>query len=284
MLIGMGAFLPGISGGNLAIAFGVYGRIMDTIAHPFRQLKKNIVFFLPYIIGGAAGFFVAAFLLEQLFSRWEMELIFLFAGCIAGTLPSLRRDAVKTAEGTSDRTPSSGRHGIKPSYAAVCIAFFSVTACSILLPAFLSGSAEIGNAAAGIGLTGIPFFPRWVICGIIIGFGIIVPGTSASIILMYLGMYERLLAAVSHVQIHVLVPVVLGIIAVVILFSRVISWLFRRFPAGASFAVLGLVTASILIIVPYTHFTLRTIRCALFLLAGMAVTFICTKLPSPPAE
>ena len=44
-LIGSGFILPGISGGALAAVFGLYERIINFLAHPFKRLKENIFFF-----------------------------------------------------------------------------------------------------------------------------------------------------------------------------------------------------------------------------------------------
>ncbi len=40
-LVGFGAIMPGISGGTLCVAFGMYQPIMNLLSHPFKELKKN---------------------------------------------------------------------------------------------------------------------------------------------------------------------------------------------------------------------------------------------------
>ena len=39
-IIGLGAVLPGISGGVLCVVFGVYKPIMELLSHPFKAIKK----------------------------------------------------------------------------------------------------------------------------------------------------------------------------------------------------------------------------------------------------
>ena len=39
-LIGLGAVLPGISGGVLAVIFGIYRPIMELLSNPFKILKR----------------------------------------------------------------------------------------------------------------------------------------------------------------------------------------------------------------------------------------------------
>ena len=40
-LIGLGAVLPGISGGVLGVIFGIYKPIMELLSHPFRTLRAT---------------------------------------------------------------------------------------------------------------------------------------------------------------------------------------------------------------------------------------------------
>ena len=63
-LIGLGAVLPGISGGVLCVIFGVYTIIMEFLADPFRKLKSHFPKLLPIGIGGVIGFIGIAKLLE----------------------------------------------------------------------------------------------------------------------------------------------------------------------------------------------------------------------------
>ena len=42
-LIGLGAVLPGVSGGVLCVIFGLYKPIMEVLADPFHGIKKHIL-------------------------------------------------------------------------------------------------------------------------------------------------------------------------------------------------------------------------------------------------
>ena len=46
-LVGLGAVLPGISGGVLCVIFGIYKTIMEFLADPFRKLKTHLPKLLP---------------------------------------------------------------------------------------------------------------------------------------------------------------------------------------------------------------------------------------------
>ena len=55
-LIGLGAVLPGISGGVLCVVFGIYKPIMELLAEPFKRFKTHVPKLIPVIIGGVIGF------------------------------------------------------------------------------------------------------------------------------------------------------------------------------------------------------------------------------------
>ena len=52
VLIGTGAILPGISGGVLCVAFGIYEPMMAFLSHPISSFKKNYKFLITIILGG----------------------------------------------------------------------------------------------------------------------------------------------------------------------------------------------------------------------------------------
>ena len=49
--IGAGAILPGISSGVLCVIFGIYEKLLDSILNFFKDIKNNIKFLLPIILG-----------------------------------------------------------------------------------------------------------------------------------------------------------------------------------------------------------------------------------------
>ena len=68
-LIGLGAVLPGISGGVLCVVFGIYKPIMELLSNPFKNFKTHVPRLIPVIIGAAIGFLgianLLAFFLEK---------------------------------------------------------------------------------------------------------------------------------------------------------------------------------------------------------------------------
>lgn len=225
ILIGGGAILPGVSGGVLCVVFGIYQALMEFLSHPFKAFKKHWPLFLPVGIGTVIGFIGFAKVVGDLFKRWELQTLCLFIGLILGTVPML----LKTAR----RDGPSG----KKDYLALGGAF------ALLLAVLL-----IVNHAGKMSLT---LTPVWAfISGIVWGFSLVVPGLSSSSLLIFMGLYEGIMSAVGAVNLSIIIPFILGIALVALLFARLVDRLFSTHFSIASHAVIGLVLASTVTIIP----------------------------------
>ncbi len=226
-LIGLGAVLPGISGGVLCVVFGIYKTIMELLADPFRNLKTHVIKLLPYLIGGAIGFLGIANLLSILLEAYPGPSVCLFIGLITGMLPSLFREAGQ--EGRS-----------KASYVSMVIAMVVVFALLISLKVL---SVEI-----------TPNFGWYVFCGCCLALSVIAPGMSFSTLLMPLGLYEPFVAGIGHLDFSVLIPGGIGGLATVILLAKAINTLFEKKYSVAFHAIIGIVIAATVMIIPVDSF------------------------------
>ena len=92
-LIGLGAVLPGISGGVLCVIFGIYKPIMELLSNPIRNFKTHVPKLIPVFIGGIIGFLGVANILAYFLNKYPDPSVCLFIGLIGGMLPSLFREA-----------------------------------------------------------------------------------------------------------------------------------------------------------------------------------------------
>ena len=222
-LVGIGAILPGVSGGVLCVAFGIYEPMMELLTHPIKSIKKNYKMFIPFVIGWILGFIVLAGLLEALFARFAAIALMLFFGLICGTLPEL----FKSSE-LSDKKKSW-----TPLVISLAVAYFVFHV--------------IEN---GISTTIEPSFWGFLLCGVLWGLSLIIPGFSSSSILIYLGLFEPMTAGLAAVDMKVVLPMLLGICLIAAIFARLVYMLFKRQYAITSRIVLGFVIASTLKIIP----------------------------------
>ena len=222
-LIGTGAILPGISGGVLCVAFGLYEPMVGLFVHPMQSLRKYCKLFIPVLLGGAAGFLLLARAVEYLLTVAAVGTIALFAGLISGTIPGL----FKTSE-QSD--PNAGWSSFVLSLAASYLLFN-------LLESATGGSIQ-------------PNWGWYVFCGVIWAFSMILPGLSSSSVLLFMGLYQPMAEGIANLDPGVLVPLVLGFVATLLLCARGVERLMERHYALVSRILLGFVISSTLTILP----------------------------------
>ena len=93
IIVGFGAIMPGISGGTLCVAFGMYKPLMGVLSAPRKALKTYWRMLLPFVLGCAVGFVGLSGLASMLMEANSTVLVCLFIGLILGTVPGLWRDA-----------------------------------------------------------------------------------------------------------------------------------------------------------------------------------------------
>lgn len=277
--IGVGAILPGLSGGVMCVIFGVYQPLMETLAHPIKGVKKHWKLLLPIIVGVAVGFVCFGGVLDILLAKNSALMQCIFVGLILGTLPALWKEA-----GTEKRTGASWVTLI--SSFVVMFLIFAILGSKGDDPtqiAKLVGSAiPIGN----IDIT--PNFFWFIISGVICGISIIVPGMSFSSPLMCLGLFEDMtanLSALMQLDFTVIykfvLPLGIGGLATVLLLAKPINWLFGKFNSIAYHFVLGTLLASTVLLIPYNFGTLtNALICIVGLCGGFVVGIMLDKLQS----
>lgn len=225
ILIGGGAILPGVSGGVLCVVFGVYRPLMELLSRPKKAIKKYWRMFVPVGIGVAIGFVGIAKAVGSLFEKYEVQMLCLFIGLILGTVPML----LKTAK-------SGGKSG-KKDIIALAASFAVLLTILLLLKAGNKANLPLNTSTA-------------FISGIIWGFSLVIPGLSSSSLLIFLGLYDKIMLQVGVLNWSVVIPLMLGIIIVALLFARLVDNLFEKHHSIASHAVVGLVIASTVSIIP----------------------------------
>ncbi|HAS91248.1 MAG TPA: DUF368 domain-containing protein [Sedimentibacter sp.] len=254
LALGIAAIAPGISGGALAVIFGLYDKITYFIAHFTRNFKENVLYFMPVGIGGVVGVLIFSRIIEYLFHFHEVEVKYAFIGLMFGTIPLVVKEANKK--------------GYKQRYLIPFIITLSIT----LVAAYFEKD-EI-NIIMNSGTAPLSL----IIYGIIIGFGTIIPGISASILLMYMGAYEIVISAISNIQISIIFFLAIGFILSILLFSKIICMLFEKAYGITYYAILGLVLGSVLSIFPGFYLNFDYLLNLIILLACCLLSYSLSKL------
>ncbi|MDO4199003.1 MAG: DUF368 domain-containing protein [Erysipelotrichaceae bacterium] len=224
MLVGLGAVLPGVSGGVLCVIFGIYKPVMELLSEPFKNLRTHVPKLFPYIVGGAIGFLGVAKVLAFLLDAYPDPSVCLFIGLIVGMLPSLFKEAGE-----------EGRD--KWSFVSFAIALALILALLISLEKF---SVSI-----------VPNTAWWVFCGFCAALSIIAPGMSFSTLLMPLNLYTPFITGISSFDFSCIIPAVIGAGLTVILFAKFVDHMLKTHYSICFHAILGVVCAATIMTVPF---------------------------------
>lgn len=227
-LIGLGAVLPGISGGVLSVIFGIYKPIMELISNPFANFKTHVPKLFPVILGGAIGFLGVANILAFFLEKYPDPSVCLFIGLITGMLPSLFREA-----GEQGRSAGS---------------FISMGVCMFAIFAIL-----IGLQMTSVQV--VPNFGWYIFCGFCLALSVIAPGMSFSTLLMPLGLYTPFVDGIGHFDLGILVPAGIGALVTVICLAKAVNALFNRHYSIAFHGIIGIVIAATVMIIPVSGFS-----------------------------
>ena len=253
ILVGIGAITPGLSGGVLMVVFGIYEPLVRWLADIRKKFLPNLRFFLPVGIGGVIGVVAFSAVIDYAFTHLAAQFTWLFIGFITGTIPSL----LKTA----------GEQGRKKWHWLL----LGVFAVGIYL--FMTWMESIRS------VTMTPSFWGWLLSGALTGFGLVVPGMSPSNFLLYLGLYQPMANGIKNLELGVILPLILGVVLVIFIFARLVSWLFRKHHALMYHIIIGIVIGSTAAIIPSGVSGFGVIAaCALLFLAGASASFALAKL------
>lgn len=255
MLIGANCIIPGASGGVLAVAMGLYEPCVEAVYAFFRYFKtkgkESFVFLLPLGIGGVVGLLACSFGLEWLLKNVREPFMFVLLGMVLGGLPSFFKEA--------------NSKGFRPRYLIASLIAFVVVGAAALANDKLNGGAGIG-------------FSSWtaMLGGAIIVAGTMIPGMSTSFLLMMLGIYEPILAALTHFHLLTLVFVGIGGVFGGGLMLIIVRYMFRRFHGYSYYAMLGLLLVTLIMIFPGISLSML-IWDLLLIAGGFALTYFMTK-------
>ena len=225
LLMGIGCVLPGVSGGVMAVSFGLYRPMLDAVLGIFHDTRRKLLFLAPLALGGAAGLLLGARCLGTAMRLYEKPMLCLFTGFILGGVPDLLAEA-----------EAGGRFRRR---------WLGALAGGVLLalPMALLRAQGVERA---LSLTPL----QALAVGLAEGVGTVVPGLSTSFILMNLGWYQAYLDALAHPQAGVLGLVALGFAASALASMKAVQWLFDHARGYAYYAVLGFLLVSVALVFP----------------------------------
>ena len=236
IVMGIANIIPGVSGGTMAVSMGIYDRMIHCVTHLFKEFKESMKFLIPIFLGIGIALVGLSFIIEPAFAYFPLQTNCLFIGLIVGGLPAVWQKV-------------KGK-GIKISYIVPFVLFFAVVV----------GMAAIGEKE---GTAADLSFSVWSVIklfavGIIASATMVIPGVSGSMMMLLLGYYNPIVAAIKNFVTAlaafdmagilegcgILVPMGLGIVVGLFAIAKVIEIIFEKFPIQAFWAIIGLIVAS----------------------------------------
>lgn len=203
IIVGIGGVVPGLSGSVLLIIFGLYRKTLEALGNFFSDIRKNLSFLLPLVAGMFIGILLFSNIIDYLLHQYEMPTRFCFLGLILGTLPMVWNEVKK--------------EGIRKYH--YVIVFLSAVFGLLFFAMNPDSFRQVTD----------PSLIQCIILGVAVAATAIIPGVDPAVFLSTLGFYEMYVRALADFEIHILIPMVLGLAAGAIALSFGMTWLFRRY-------------------------------------------------------
>ena len=234
--IAMGAanVIPGVSGGTLALITGIFERLINAIksfditaikllfSFKLRDFAKHIdLYFLIAIFGGIAiAIITLARLFDFLFTNYPVYIWSFFFGLVLASVYFVG----KTVEKWNNSV----------------IITFIIGAIIAILISVLNPASENSST----------FY--LILCGVVAICSMILPGLSGSFVLILMGNYQLVMIdAVNDLDLDILIPVGIGAIGGLIVFSHILSWVFKKYKNQTISLLTGFILGSLSVLWPW---------------------------------
>lgn len=236
IVVGVANIIPGVSGGTMMVAMGLYDKLIHAVTHIRTEFKKSMKLLIPILIGAGIAVVLLSKLFTFLLENYQIPTNFAFCGLIAGSLPFI----FKKVKGSK----------ISISKVIPFLIFFGLVIVMALM-------GETGGKAADISFSFINILKLFLV-GIVAAATMVIPGVSGSMMLMLLGYYDIILKTISDfvsavfkfnvdgilTGIGVLMPFGIGVIVGIIVIAKIIEFIFNKAEVHAYYAIIGLILAS----------------------------------------
>lgn len=235
--MGAAEIVPGVSGGTIALVFGIYDRLIATLSLGASALglllrgdvkgtgarlrEVDWAFLVALVVGMGASVLALTRALEHLLETQPVTMSALFFGLVVGSVVLALREL---------HAPVRPHHmAMTAGVAVVTLVVLGLTAGRVTDP---SSILWFGAAAIAI----------WAM---------VLPGISGSFMLLLMGMYAPLIAAVNDRDLAVLGVFVLGAVTGLALFSSLLHRVLERHHDLTLMALVGLMAGSLRVLWPW---------------------------------
>ena len=249
LIIGLAVIVPGISGSTVAIIFKLYDQFLYAIGNLFKKFRACFLFLLPIGLGIVVGF-LAGLLGVQKLLEWNLfAVVCLFAGLMIGAFPAVK-DEIKGAKITPKRVILFSI-GLAIPVILGCVS--AIMTAQDFAASTQSGALEQTEISTMFDKVQLWHILLAVVIGYAVGITQIVPGLSASALLMAVGWYKSLMqsVSVSYITSNPMVLLVyaglgVGFLLGLFSFSKLLTYVFGKARHTAYCMIVGLSLGSII--------------------------------------
>lgn len=236
MAMGAANVIPGVSGGTIALITGIFERLINSIKSfnltalklllkgKFKEFAAHtdIVFLILVMLGAVVSVFSLAFLLKFLFKFYPIYIWSFFFGLIVASIYYVGRTISKVNIG-------------------VIVTFILGTVIAVSISVLTPATENSG-------------FIYLILCGVVAICSMILPGLSGSFVLILLGNYQLVMInAVSELNIGILIPVAIGAVVGLVVFSHLLSWVYKKYKDQTISLLTGFILGSLAILWPWKN-------------------------------
>lgn len=237
IVIGIAMVIPGVSGGVIAVIFGMYDKMISSLTNLFKDFKKNFIYLFVLGIGILCGLIFFSNIILYFYECHEAITKSLFIGLILGGVPYLFSEISK-------------KDGSKANYQILALTFI----LSAIL--FLVSKKAIRLNVSSLTQISIKNLILLFIAGYSYSIGKVIPGISGSFILIVFGMYEYVLKLMANPlkirvsDIYIIIPFAFGFLVGMIFFLKLINYLLKKHFKNVYSMIIGFVLGSTLALIP----------------------------------
>lgn len=232
ILIGGANVIPGISGGTIAFILGIYEFLTEAIGNFFvctwHERKKYFKFLLEIGVGVLIGIIIFSKIIMFFYGNYQNQTQFFFVGLIIISLKIILEENQEKIENNSR-------------------ASFLIGFILILMVSYIG---NLHNSEINQVVLNQKYYFKLYLSGLIAGSSMVVPGLSGSLILIILGEYENILNLINNKEILAILFVLIGSLSGILLITKFIDFLFKKYKNFVIFFVIGMISASIFAIIP----------------------------------
>lgn len=248
-IMGIANIIPGVSGGTLAIILGIYEKFIGALSHFFKNFKENIKFLALVFLGIGISLITMSHFIDFSFKNFPIPTTLFFVGLVIGGIPLL----YNKVKGKKEKKQISS---------------WIIFAITFMIVIFMALFDKIFGTVGTVDFVNMNLFGYILLffVGAIVAATMIIPGVSGSLVLMLLGYYYPIINLIkeltqfNNLGNNLIIAIVfgIGVLVGIVLISRLIEYLFKKFESKTYYGVLGFVFASI-IAIPIATFSEVTI-------------------------